>query len=248
MTLRDEIEKQGDFLFRWRSYLPILMLPLFILGLRQSQGIERFLGGKAQLTWEVVCLLISLLGLFVRCLVAGYVPRGTSGRNTKGQLAEVLNTTGVYSIVRNPLYLGNFIIVLGVLLFTQAWWLVLIGTFGFLWYYERIIFCEEEFLRKKFGNTFVEWANKTPLCIPKFSNWQAPSLPFSYKTMLRREYSGFFGIVSAYFFLGILADLFSKGKVEIKLGWIIFYLVGLATYVTLRTLKKKTKLLDVQGR
>ncbi|MGB8874133.1 MAG: hypothetical protein WCC75_12145, partial [Desulfobaccales bacterium] len=43
----------------------------------------------------------------------GLPPRGTSGRNTQGQVAETLNTTGIYSLVRNPLYLGNFLIWLG---------------------------------------------------------------------------------------------------------------------------------------
>jgi protein-S-isoprenylcysteine O-methyltransferase Ste14 len=89
--------------------------------------------------------------------VAGYVPRGTSGRNTRWQVAETLNTTGMYSIVRNPLYLGNFIIVLGILLFVQVWWIVVIGIVGFWFFYERIVFTEEGFLRRKFGTVFLEW-------------------------------------------------------------------------------------------
>ncbi|MGC9453013.1 MAG: methyltransferase family protein, partial [Oceanipulchritudo sp.] len=51
---------------------------------------------------------------------------GTSGRNTKQQVAYSLNTTGFYSVVRNPLYLGNFFMYLGIALFTHHWWLVLV--------------------------------------------------------------------------------------------------------------------------
>ena len=56
----------------------------------------------------------------------GFAPRGTSGRNTLGQVAEVLNTSGMYSVVRNPLYLGNFVIWLGLALFIKVWWCILI--------------------------------------------------------------------------------------------------------------------------
>jgi hypothetical protein len=184
----------------------------------------------------------------IRSLVAGYAPKGTSGRNTKGQLAETLNTTGMYSIVRNPLYLGNFVIVLGVFLFTEVWWFILIGVAGFLFYYERIIFAEEEFLRKKFGDVFLEWAKKTPAFLPRFKNWQKPSLPFSFKAVLRREHSTFFAIVAPFTFLDIAVDYFAEKKLEIHVGWIIFFFVSLIIYLTLRILKKKTKVLDAEGR
>jgi protein-S-isoprenylcysteine O-methyltransferase Ste14 len=191
MALREDIEKQGGFLFRWRSYLSLIFLPLFIIALRNSEYLERVFGNFADNIWEFFCLFLSFFGLFVRCLVAGYVPRGTSGRNTRTQAAEILNTKGMYSIVRNPLYLGNFIIVLGVLFFVQVWWLILIGFFGFLLYYERIIFTEEEFLRGKFGDLFLEWAKKTPIFLPKFKNWQKPDLPFSFRVVLRRNIQHF---------------------------------------------------------
>ena len=248
MALREDIEKQGEFLFRWRSYLPLLAIPLFILALRHSEYFERIFGDFANDFWEVFCVLVSFCGLVIRSLVAGYAPKGTSGRNTKGQLAETLNTTGMYSIVRNPLYLGNFVIVLGIFLFTEVWWFILIGVAGFLFYYERIIFAEEEFLRKKFGDVFLEWAKKTPAFLPRFKNWQKPALPFSFKTVLRREHSTFFAIVASFTFLDIAVDYFAEKKLEINVGWIIFFFVSLIIYLTLRILKKKTKLLDVEGR
>jgi protein-S-isoprenylcysteine O-methyltransferase Ste14 len=72
-------------------------------------------------------------------------------------VAEVLNTTWMYSLVRNPLYLGNFIIWLGLALFINVWWCTIIVILSFILFYERIIFAEEKFLREKFGKTF-KWA------------------------------------------------------------------------------------------
>ena len=50
----------------------------------------------------------------IRIYTVGTTPAGTSGRNRDKQIAEKLNKTGVYSIIRHPLYLGNLLIWLGV--------------------------------------------------------------------------------------------------------------------------------------
>lgn len=248
MALREEIEKQGRFIFRWRSYLPLVFLPLFALALTQAKPLERIYGARIQEGWEIFCLLTAFLGLMVRAGVAGSVPRGTSGRNVKGQAADSLNTTGIYSLVRNPLYLGNFIIFLGIVLFIESGWFACVGILGFLFYHERVIFTEEEFLRRKFGGIFLEWAEQTPMLFPNFKHYRRPELPFSLKTVLRREYSTFMGIAAAFTFLGVLADGLAEKRLVLQPARFIFFGVSLVIYLTLMTLKKKTRLLDVAGR
>jgi protein-S-isoprenylcysteine O-methyltransferase Ste14 len=248
MPLREDLEKQGAWLFKRRSYLPLLLIPLFVIALKRSDIIERIYGSNIGDIWESIAVIVSFLGLGVRCLTAGFAPRGTSGRNTRWQAAETLNTTGIYSLTRNPLYLGNFIIMLGVTLFIEVWWLALIVWVGFWLYYERIIFTEEEFLRQKFGSEFIAWAVKTPMIIPNFKNWRKPSLPFSFKTVLRREFSTYFAIVAVYFFLEIAEELFTEKRFFVHSSWLIFFFVSMAIYFTLLILKKKTHILDVSGR
>lgn len=248
MALREDFEKQGMWLFRWRSYLPILFIPIFFLALKQAKVLERVLGDSVSDFFEACSIAVSFLGLLVRCVTAGYVPRGTSGRNTRSQVAETLNTTGMYSIVRNPIYLGNFIIIFGITLFIQVWWLALVVWVGFWFYYERIIFTEEEFLRKKFGEQFIKWAEITPIILPRFSNWKRSALPFSFKTVLRREFSTFFSIVSTYFFLEIANNFLTKKKPLAHSSWVIFFLAGFAIYWIFFILKKKTKMLNASGR
>jgi protein-S-isoprenylcysteine O-methyltransferase Ste14 len=111
--------------------------------------------------WEVGCLLVSLLGLGVRILTIGHAPKDTSGRNTQGQVAGTLNTTGMYSVVRHPLYLGNYLMWLGISMFLHTWWFVALMTALFALYYERVMFAEEAFLRQKFGDAFERWADAT---------------------------------------------------------------------------------------
>jgi len=248
MALREDIEKQGSWLFRWRSYLPLLGIPVFVISLRQAGILESKFGDSVGDFWGICAIVISFLGLIVRCVTAGYAPRGTSGRNTKSQVAEALNTTGMYSISRNPLYLGNFIIVLGITLFVQVWWLALLVWFGFWLYYERIIFSEEEFLRRKFKDQFLEWAKKTPIIIPHFRNWKKPELAFSLKTVLRKEFSTYFSIVTTFFSLEILTNLLTQRRFAVHDSWVIFFIISLVIYLIFFILKKKTKLLNVVGR
>jgi protein-S-isoprenylcysteine O-methyltransferase Ste14 len=248
MALREDMERQGLWLFRWRSYLPLLGIPLLFVALRQVRVLEALVGNRASELWGVFAVLVSFAGLLVRGFTVGFVPRGTSGRNTKSQVAETLNTTGMYSVVRNPLYLGNFVIVLGIALFLQSWWLLLMMLFGCWLYYERIIFSEEEFLRKKFGQHFIDWAQATPIFLPRWRNWKKPALPFSFKTVLRREFSTFFSIVSSFFFLEVGNNLLTKHRFLGHGAWAVFFVTGLIIYWVFFILKKRTRALNVEGR
>lgn len=245
MAQIEEFRQTGRWLFRWRSFLPLLTISIFLIALMDFTYPEG--SHKLDILWEIFCFTISFLGLGIRVYTIGHAPKGTSGRNTKSQKAYVLNTTGMYSVVRHPLYLGNFLIWLGFSLFTRSFFFSFSAIFLFFLYYKRIIFVEEEFLSEKFGQTFSEWANKTPVMFPRFKNWRKPSLSFSLKTILKRECNGFFLIIVSFTCLEVIGDFFYKGKWQISWSYCLLFGVGLAAYIILITLKKK-HLLDVEGR
>lgn len=246
MPLREELERQGGWLFRWRSYFPLVILPLMFIALRDTGYLETHYGRPVRLAWEAFCVLVSFFGLGIRCLTIGFTHLGTSGRNTKAQRAEALNTTGIYSIIRHPLYVGNFFIFLGMALFVEVWWFVLLSVLAYWMYYERIIIAEEEFLRKKFGASFVAWAERTPLIIPKFKNWKTPELPFSLKKILRAEYNAFFLIIVTMAILDVLGVAFTQGRWELDRVWAIALAVGFVIFLTLWILRKKTSIMNVK--
>jgi protein-S-isoprenylcysteine O-methyltransferase Ste14 len=246
MPLKEEFEKNGEFLFRWRSYLPILILPFLILALPHSGYGQKLLGNRFDLFIEIFSVAIALSGIGLRCFTVGYAPSGTSGRNTGRQKASVLNFTGMYSIVRHPLYLGNFIVLVGVLFFLQVWWFALIGILAFWLYYERIMFREEEFLRDKFEAAYVKWANETPAFIPRLSNWCSPCRRFSWKTVFRREHSGFMLVAAVFALLDMAQDVIVMGQKELDKPFAGLFVVNLVVYVVFRTLKKNTKLLQAE--
>lgn len=238
MPLQEEFERHGSWLFRWRSYLPLALIGVLII----AMGEYKYPGDSELMDeiWEGICLLVSFLGLGIRIFAVGHTPKATSGRNTKEQVANTLNTSGIYSLLRHPLYLGNFFMFLGVMLFAHTWWLTLIYILVFWLYYERIMFAEEAFLRKKFGNEYLTWANNTPAFIPRFKNYKKPNLPFSFKKVLRKEYNGFFAVIVAIFVLEEIGELILKGKLEFDILWVVLVSLGFVIWATLRIIKNRT--------
>jgi hypothetical protein len=141
----------------------------------------------------------------------GHAPAGTSGRNTLGQVARSLNVTGLYSVVRHPLYLGNFLMWLGVSLVPRCWWFTALTVLIFWLYYERIMFAEEGFLEECFGEDYRGWAAATPAFIPKFHTWVKPALPFSLRAAVAREYSGLFAVIAVFTLFQAMRGWFAGG-------------------------------------
>lgn len=245
MSQIQEFRNSGNWLFMRRSFLPFFTVVIFLVALRDfawpqdSHSLDK--------TWEIFCFAISWLGFGIRVFTVGYAPEGTSSRSTKRLKANVLNTKGMYSIVRHPLYLGNFLIWLGISIFLRSFLFSLACITIFFLYYERIIFAEEEFLREKFGEGFAKWASRTPMMLPNLKNWKKPNLSFSLKTVLRREYTAFFVITASFTALEILGDLFYRGKWEFEWTWAIMFFSGLLVYLTLRAMKK-TGILEAKHR
>lgn len=246
MALREEFEQVGQWLFRWRSYLPLLMFGLVLLALRHfsyphdSHALDQL--------WEFACFALSLAGLGLRAATVGCAPKGTSGRNVAGQVADSLTTSGLYSVVRHPLYLGNFLMGLGVALFPRLWWVTLLYILSFWLYYERIMFAEEEFLRRKFGDRYVAWASRTPAFVPRVTRWRPPALPFSWRWALRREYASFFALVVAFTVLEVIGDAVATGRLTLDPIWGVLLALSAILYAVLRVLSKRTSLLAVPGR
>ena len=144
--IEQQLARDGAFLFRWRSYLPLALLPVVAAALPESVRIEQALGPQWSGLWTSLCLIVAFCGVALRAATVGFVPAGTSGRNTREQRADQLNTTGLYSLLRNPLYVGNFVGLMAWVGATGVWWLAMIAALAYALYIERIVAAEEAFL------------------------------------------------------------------------------------------------------
>ena len=193
------------------------------------------------------CLFISLSGLFVRVYTVGHTPVNTSGRNTEKQIADSLNTTGIYSIVRHPLYLGNFLMWLGPAVLTGDFWFIVAFCFFYWIYYERIMFAEEQFLRRTFGETYLKWSANVPAFIPKFKGFVKPNLPFSWKKILKKEKNGLAAIFLIFTFFDVAGEIIN-GRTDYNYYLIAGCVLTTILYIVLKFLKYKTNVLNEDGR
>ena len=246
MSLQREMETSGSWLFRYRSFLPLLIVPAFLIRMTSFT----YLGGSHEKTelWQLVCLAVCFLGFSVRLKTAAHVPCGTSGRNTFSQVADTLNTTGIYSMVRHPLYLGNYLIVLGIAMFFRDAAFVAIVTCVFALYYERIMLVEESFLQAQFGQEFEEWASVTPAFFPRLTGWRPSNLPFSWRSMVRREYTTLFIVIAIPAVEDFIGDSVVQQRLYIDWRWMTALGISAGVFFLCRFLKKQTNMLVAAGR
>jgi protein-S-isoprenylcysteine O-methyltransferase Ste14 len=248
MALIHSFEKNGNFLFKYRGQIPVF---LFLMAIPVVYLTDyQFIDDNPGLFYGmlIICSLVSLLGQVIRAVAIGTSQKFTSGRNTKEQVAEALNTKGIYSTMRHPLYVGNYFMWIGIVMFTMNLWFIVIVSLLFWVYYERIMFAEERFLERKFGEDYVEWSMKVPPFFPSWKSYESSNIRFSLKTILRREYSGITATIIGFLFVEMLRNFFEDSSLEWNQNYTIVAAVGLGITLILRTLKHKTSLLNEEGR
>jgi len=245
MALVHEFEKSGNWLFKRRSWLPVFIIvggvAMMYLGNRQAILFD--------MRDELIFLGVSIFGQIIRALTVGFTPRNTSGRNTvNGQVADELNVTGIYSLLRHPLYLGNFFMWLGPVLFLRSVEAAVLFVLIYWLYYERIMFAEEQFLRRKFGDIYDKWSEKVSPFIPYSFNYIRPSLPFSVRIVLKKEYNSFVNIFVIFTILDLFRNYFLSERIYLTGMWIWLFVSAGVIWIALRTIEKRTHWLDVEGR
>ncbi len=244
--LAAELRAQGEGLFRWRSYPPVLVLAL-VVGKVAVDPVPAG-GPGAGTAWTAAGFLLGALGLLLRAWTVGTVPAGTSGRGTRELRAETLNTTGAYSLVRHPLYLGNALLWTGVAaLAGSPAWVLLVTLLSWL-YHERIAMAEERFLQERHGHAFADWAERTPAFLPRFSGWRPSPYPFSLRFALGRDYPALYAFVAATTAVALTRSVTTGAGWRLPLSWLAWFTAGTTAYVVLHALKRLTRALEVEGR
>ena len=235
--------KTGNLFFKWRNAL----FPLFIVSLLLFTKPGLFLeNGTADNLAVGAGFIIAILGVVFRCIVIGfaYIKRG--GKDGK-VYADNLVTKGFYNHVRNPMYIGNFLILtgLGIIYGSIYVYVAVIPLFAFI--YLSIVVTEENYLRRNFGKEYDEYCKKVPRFIPNFSGIRESLKEFHYdwRKAIRKDYGTFFGtIVGCYAILLIKRHIiygFPHNGNEAAVPAVIFFLLAVG-YASLRFFKKSGKL------
>ncbi len=145
--------KIGEFLFKFRDYTPIPFVIVMIVFASTDK------------TVLLIGTLLILLGETIRIVGVSHI--GGVSRTKTFSTGQKLITSGPFSHVRNPLYLGNFCLSVGFIIMSNVniYFTVLFVLFFFLQYIP-IIKWEENNLKTIFGGEFIEYKKKVPRWIP----------------------------------------------------------------------------------
>ena len=172
--------RYGNFLFRYRNYLFPAVLALLVFLTRPVPALIMTAAG----------LLLVLLGEAVRASVIGlvYIKRGGVNKRIH---ADQLITTGMFNHCRNPLYVGNLLILSGFLVTHNNPWVYLLGGAFFLLSYAAIVTAEEEFLVGKFGEEYRDYCRRVPRWGFTFRNLRRTfrATRFSWVRVINKDYS-----------------------------------------------------------
>ena len=242
MKLLDQLVQDGDRLFRWRSYLPLIFIPIVIAGVMTAT--PPFSTRDGERIWEFLSVAVALAGLALRVWAVGSAPSGTSERSTVNPRASQLRTTGPYSLVRHPLYVANGLMALGLSCFPGIWYLPIILTLATVLYYERIAIREESFLSDRFGAEFDAWSSRVPACWPSFAAYTRSAIPYSWKKVLRHEFHGLLVIASGAFVFDAMQESWRARAWRVDGPWLWFFAASAVLFLIFAALKRGSRLLE----
>tara|TARA_B100000902_G_scaffold390290_1_gene438965 strand:+ start:776 stop:1477 length:702 start_codon:yes stop_codon:yes gene_type:complete len=207
MQFYSELINQGKLLFKYRGQTPIMLLFIAIPMIIQTSFYNQY-----SIIIQNTGIIISILGLLMRYYTIGSTPNETSGRNRDKQIAEKLNTTGIYSLIRHPLYMANYIIWLGLSIFSLSYLFIIITTLFFILQYERIILKEEDFLLEKFKKKYIQFCDNTHVFIPKFKNYKKSTHVFSINKIFKQEYSSTASTIICFLYIDFLIQFYFNNQ------------------------------------
>jgi len=224
----------GNFLFHFRNGLFPLVYALLIF---KSQPLI------ADYRVAALCgFLVAASGQLLRAVTVGleYIIRGGRDRQV---YAEKLVQGGIFAHCRNPLYVGNYVILLGVSLASNSVLFCAIAIPFFAFAYWAIIAAEENFLRNKFGQEFDDYCARVNRLVPKFSGLSRTiaGMRFNWRRLVTAEYGSAFIWLAAIPLVTLkntwMVDQYSGTNPIVWISWGLLAAATLA-YTLARFLKK----------
>ena len=143
----------GAVLFRHRGWLPVpfLLVPLIAHG--NTDAMNWILG-----------FVFIVLGEAIR--LAGVAAAGTVTRR-RSRTVQRLVTYGIFAWMRNPLYVGNFLIWLGFIVISGVFWFIPVAIILFAIEYTLIVRYEEGVLESIFSGEYLAYKARTSRWFPR---------------------------------------------------------------------------------
>ncbi len=235
----------GNFFFKYRNWLFIIFYALLFVPHVPQLFTEKNSGPNYYWYPIIIGLIITILGQAIRGATIGlaYIIRG--GKDKK-VYAEDLVTTGIFAHCRNPLYVGNILMLAGVGILSNSLLYVVIMIPFFLFVYQAIVLAEENFLRNKFGEQFNNYCARVNRWFPNFKGISNTfsGMHFNWRRYIAKEHTTTFiwlcGIVLLLLFYYPQLTHYDVHLRNILLIIILSFL--LVIYIIIRVIKKSGRL------
>jgi protein-S-isoprenylcysteine O-methyltransferase Ste14 len=145
-------------------------------------------GTGVSLPVYVVLLVVIAVTHIWRAWAAGFVGTTARGREVYG---TVLLTAGPYAHVRNPMYLGNLVILLCLCAMSGMWVSLPLALLAFAFVYSSVIPYEETYLRERFGAEYEAYYQAVPRLLPSLRRYGKRQGVFRLREGLANELFGF---------------------------------------------------------
>lgn len=189
--MKEMMIRVGNFFFRYRNFLFMFLYALLFLPGWQLFTEKQF-GPHYYWIPIITGLLVTVTGQAIRGATIGlaYIIRG--GKDKK-VYAEELVTSGIFNHCRNPLYVGNILMLAGVGILSNSAFFICVMIPLFLFIYQAIVLAEEDFLRRKFGEVFDAYCARVNRWIPNLHGLSDTfrSMRFNWKRYVLKEYNTF---------------------------------------------------------
>lgn len=192
-----ELARSGGALFKIRGHYLTGVVIIGVLIAYVTRDYGPFTSAAADQAWFWGAVAVAVIGALIRIVTSGFAAPGTSGNSKDVPKAAELNTTGPYSLVRNPLYVGRIVNFTGLAMMSGSWEYGLVVFLVSVLVYERVAAFEEEFLRKEFPQAHAQWAVEVPFLLPRLHGWVPPKYPFWWRRCVRREVKKVYWLVTA---------------------------------------------------
>lgn len=228
----------GQFLFRYRNVLgPVL----FLVAMALSRPGYAVIAPQWGSVFVAAGVTLAVLGQLLRMVTIGYEYIVRGGKN-KQVYASNLVQGGVFAHCRNPLYVGNILMAVGLALIVHSYAFVLIVIPAILFTYACIVSAEEAYLLGKFGNEYENYMQRVNRWLPRLSGFgvSTAGMQFNWKRVLVKEYNTTFTLLAAMLALYWWGEYSAGGASDLPSGGAIvgMFIVWVALYLGVRALKK----------
>jgi len=232
----------GNFFFRYRNALFPIVFLLSLLVFRpqillNNPWLDRVLGACGA--------VVALMGELVRLATVGfdYIERG--GKNRQVYASRLVHG-GIYGLTRNPMYVGNMLMVTGLCMASGSVGATLFVIPFFLFVYQAIVSAEEAFLRHRFGSEYEEYCALVPRFLPSWRRIRDSfsGMRYNWRRAIRQDLSTIFMVLISLTLLPLWRTYFLEGtpaaleRVPRTAGLALTVLVFYGTFVYVKKTKR----------